>query len=128
MKFDDNENPMLPPCYYDNFYICQKLSDSYDLIDSLVRDILILEEEMVKWRYPLIPYLKPDYSRRLQDTIFSHLAKRHTNDSAYKAYLDHFDIMDPMESADHVLKLWRLAHGDDGDSMIIDDNDILWFR
>ena len=127
MIFDDNKNPILPPCYDDNFYICQKLSDSYDLINSLVMDILILEEEMVKWRYSHIPLINPYSARKIQSNIFNHLAERHTNNNAYKAYLDYCHIEDPMESDDHILKLWHLAHGTDEDSIFLEDDDPDWF-
>ena len=97
---------------------CHELLSCYSLIDTLVRDILVLEEEMVNWRHALIRHLDPLNARDLQSDIFDHLAQRHGDNDAYQAYLNAFGIEeDPMESDEHVQKLWRLAHGTDEDSV-----------
>lgn len=93
---------------------CSDLSDCYSLINSLVCDILKLEEEMVNWRHALIRYLDPPDARGLQCDIFDHLAQRRFDDPAYQKYLRLFRYeTDPMESDRHTLKLRRLANGTD---------------
>lgn len=97
---------------------CSDLSDCYNLIDSLVCDILKLEEEMVNWRHALVRHLDPPDARGLQCDIFDHLAQRRFDDPAYQKYLRLFRYeTDPMESDWHSRKLRRLANGTDEDSV-----------
>lgn len=97
---------------------CDSLFQCYQLIDSLVQDILSLEEEMVNWRHALVRHLALPDARDLQSDIFDNLAQRRYDDPAYQKYLRifHYDA-DPMESDEHVRKLHRLAHGTDEDSV-----------
>lgn len=108
----------LPICYYD-IYRCQDLYECYKLISSLIRDIIILEEEMVKWRYALVPHLDPLTARDLQCDIFDCLSENHDGEKAFEAYLKYFGIENPIQSKEHVRKLWRLAHGEDEDSVFL---------
>lgn len=97
---------------------CENLYGCYTLIDSLVRDILSLEEEMVNWRHALLCHLNPLDAHNLQYDILDGLAQRYYNNETYQNYLDRFLYdEDPMESDKHVSKLWRLAHGTDEDSV-----------
>lgn len=97
---------------------CDSLFQCYSLIDSLVRDILTLEEEMVNWRHALVRHLDEADAQNLQSDIFDYLAQRHYDQPAYQAYLRIFrQGVDPMESDEHVKKLWRLANGTDEDSV-----------
>ncbi|MCD8397388.1 MAG: hypothetical protein LUD12_09450 [Lachnospiraceae bacterium] len=97
---------------------CENLCGYYTLIDSLVQDILSLEEEMVNWRHALLCHLSPLDAQNLQSDIMDGLALRYYNNEIYQYYLDMslYDE-DPMESEKHVSKLWRLAHGTDEDSI-----------
>ena len=111
-----NRDDSHPVCYYG--MECRELHECYSLIDSLVNDILTLEEEMVNWRHALIRHLDPVTGQNLQSDIFDYLAQRHTDNDTYQAYLDAFGMdEDPMESDEHTQKLWRLAHGTDEESV-----------
>lgn len=93
---------------------CEDVFQCYKLIDSLVRDILALEEEMVNWRHALVRHLDPIDAQNLQADIFDGLAQRYYESETYQDYLDMFHYAeDPMESREHVQKLWRLAYGTD---------------
>lgn len=109
---DDYSGPILMGCEQ-----CDDLFGCYLLIDSLVRDILILEEEMVNWRHALVRHLDPPDAQNLQADIFDHLARRYYDNETYQKYLGALRYEeDLMESDEHTGKLWRLAHGTDEDS------------
>ena len=66
---------------------CSDLLECYQLIDSLVKDVLSLEEEMVRWRQALLKHLSPLDERNLLADIFDNLAGRNYDNKAYQAYL-----------------------------------------
>ena len=102
----------------DNCDNCRELDECYQLIDSLVQDILALEEEMVRWRQALIKHLPPLDARDLQSDIFDNLARRNYDNEAYQAYLKAFGYKeDPMEAKEHTELLWRLRNGTDETSV-----------
>ena len=102
----------------DNCGECRELLGCYTLIDSLVQDILTLEEEMVRWRQALLKYLSPLDAQNLKSDIFDYLARRNYDSEAYQKYLTLYGYeQDPMESDEHVQKLWRLRNGTDEDSV-----------
>ena len=93
---------------------CKDLSDCYILIDSLVQDILTLEEEMVRWRQALLKYLSPLDAQNLLSDIFDNLARRNIDSEAYQKYIKLAGYReDPMESEEHTELLWRLRNGTD---------------
>lgn len=97
---------------------CNELSDCYILIDSLVQDILTLEEEMVRWRQALLKYLSPLDAQNLLSDIFDNLARRNIDSEAYQKYIKLAGYKeDPMESAKHTELLWRLRNGTDETSI-----------
>lgn len=109
---DDYSGPILMGCEQ-----CDDLFGCYSLVDSLVRDILTLEEEMVNWRHALVRHLDPLNAQNLQADIFDHLARRYYDNETYQKYLEALRYEeDPMESDEHTGKLWRLAHGTDEES------------
>lgn len=98
----------------DNCDHCRELSDCYILIDSLVQDILSLEEEMVRWRQALLKHLSPLNAQNLLADIFDNLARRNYDNETYQSYLKAFGYTeDPMESKEHTELLWRLRNGKD---------------
>lgn len=97
---------------------CNDLSDCYILIDSLVQDILTLEEEMVRWRRALLKYLSPPDAQNLLSDIFDNLARRNIDSGAYQKYMKLAGYKeDPMESEEHTELLWRLRNGTDETSI-----------
>lgn len=99
---------------------CREMLDNYVLIDSLVKDILILEEEMIRWRQALLRYLSPLDAQNLLSDIFDNLAQRHYDDKTYQTYLQLLhNGQDPMESEEHTQLLWRLRNGEDETSVVL---------
>lgn len=97
---------------------CSELLGCYKLIDSLVHEILYLEEDVVNWRHALVRYLKSPTAEYLQDEIFDGLAQRFYDDETYQRYINLYHYKkDPMESKKHSNKLQRLANGTDKDSI-----------
>ena len=97
---------------------CKDLSDCYILIDSLVQDILTLEEEMVRWRQALLKHLSPLDAQNLLSDIFDNLARRNIDNEAYQKYIKLAGYKeDPMESDEHTERLWRLRNGTDETSV-----------
>ena len=97
---------------------CNELSDCYILIDSLVQDILTLEEEMVRWRQALLKYLPPLDAQNLMSDIFDNLACRNIDSEAYQKSIKLAGYKeDPMESEEHTELLWRLRNGTDETSV-----------
>lgn len=99
---------------------CQELVDSYLLIDSLVQDILSLEEEMVRWRQALMKHLSPVDAQNLQSDIYDNLACRHYDNECYQKYVNRlYHGVDPMESEEHFRMLRRLRDGMDETSVTL---------
>ena len=93
---------------------CAYVDDLCRLVHSLVRDIIHLEEEVVRWRQALVKYLPKQWAQGLQSDIFDNLAARHGGDPAYEAYLRHLGLkQDPMETQEHTEKMCRLRDGID---------------
>jgi hypothetical protein len=99
---------------------CQDLVESYLLVDSLVQDILSLEEEMVRWRQALLRHLSPIDAQNLKSDIYDNLARRYYDNECYQDYIKRMhDGKDPMESEEHSLMLQRLKEGMDETSVVL---------
>ncbi|PXV88417.1 hypothetical protein C8E03_108144 [Lachnotalea glycerini] len=99
---------------------CQDLIKSYLLIDSLVQDILGLEEEMVRWRQALLRHLPPIDAQNLKSDIYDNLARRYYDNKSYQSYLKRmYNGQDPMESKEHNQMLHRLKEGTDETSVVL---------
>lgn len=99
---------------------CQDLVESYLLVDSLVQDILSLEEEMVRWRQALLRHLSPIDAQNLKSDIYDNLARRYYDNECYQDYIKRMhNGKDPMESEEHSLMLQRLKEGMDETSVVL---------
>ncbi|MCQ2511632.1 MAG: hypothetical protein MJ116_14340 [Lachnospiraceae bacterium] len=97
---------------------CTQLEELCTLVDCLVNDIVLLEEEMVRWRAALYPYLSPEDADCLRSDIFDNLAERHTDEDTYQLYLRVMNrTTDPMESEDHLETMKRLRDNRDETSI-----------
>lgn len=97
---------------------CIRTDELCSLIDWLVMDIVHLEEEVVKWRAALYPYLSPEDADNLKSDIFDNLAERHTDEEIYQLYLRVMNRKsDPMESDEHSETMKRLRDGRDEESI-----------
>lgn len=93
---------------------CKVLSDCYILIDSLVQDILTLEEKVVCQRQALLKYLAPPDTQNLLSDIFDNLARRNIDSEAYQKYIKLTGYKEyPMESDEHTELLQWLCNGID---------------
>lgn len=91
---------------------CDLTYDLCQLIDSLVSDIIHLEEETVKWREALLPYLSTEDADGLRSDIFSDLASRHTDENVYEVYMRNCGIkVDRMEASEHLNRMRMLKNG-----------------
>lgn len=99
---------------------CQDITDCYMLIDSLVKDILTLEEEMVRWRQALLKHLSPIDAQNLKSDIYDNLARRYYDNECYQTYIKlAYDGVDPMESDAHCQILKCLRDGIDETSVTL---------
>lgn len=99
---------------------CQEIADCYMLIDSLVQDILTLEEEMIRWRQALLKHLSPIDAQNLHSDIYDNLARRYYDNERYQTYIKlAYDGVDPMESDEHCQMLRRLRDGIDETSVTL---------
>lgn len=99
---------------------CQDIADCYMLIDSLVKDILTLEEEMIRWRQALLKHLSPIDAQNLKSDIYDNLARRYYDNECYQTYIKlAYDGVDPMESDEHSQMLIRLRDGIDETSVTL---------
>lgn len=99
---------------------CQDIADCYMLIDSLVKDILTLEEEMIRWRQALLKHLSPIDAQNLKSDIYDNLARRYYDNECYQTYIKlAYDGADPMESDKHCQMLRRLRDGIDETSVTL---------
>lgn len=91
---------------------CDLTYDLCQLIDSLVSDIIHLEEETVKWREALLPYLSTEDADGLRSDIFSDLAGRHTDETVYEVYMRTCGIKtDRLEASEHLSRMRMLKNG-----------------
>jgi hypothetical protein len=82
------------------------------LVDLLVKDIMYLEEEVVKTRYSLSTHLKPPYDKLLREDILSNLSGQYNDSPAYQTYIMMlYNSQDPMESGGRVRHMNNLACG-----------------
>lgn len=88
------------------------------LTDAMIEEILLLEEEIVRWRQAIMKYLSPEWADGLDQDIFSNLSRNFADFGAYKLFMDScYKGHDPMESKKHTDKMWRLKKGTDDTSI-----------
>jgi hypothetical protein len=75
--------------------------DSYELIDSLVKDITHLESKIVYLRYTLSKHLSEHDGKMLMCDIFSDLSAPHWDKPIYQQYMKVFhDGLNPLDNGD----------------------------
>jgi hypothetical protein len=86
-------------CYGDCCDNC--IEGSYDLIDSLVKDIKHLESKVVYLRYALSKHLSENDGKMLMVDIFSDLSGPHWDNPLYQQYMTAFhDGLNPLDNGD----------------------------
>lgn len=92
----------------------------YALIASMVEDILLLEEDLVRWRKALIPHLTKQNAEGLQSDILDGLAKNYEGIPAYDMFMQEYcNNKNPMENEEHCDRMIRLRKGIDETSVFL---------
>jgi hypothetical protein len=86
-------------CYGDCCDNC--IEESYELIDSLVKDIKHLESKVVYLRYMLSKHLSEHDGKMLMSDIFSALSAPHWDKPVYQEYMKiYHDGSNPLDNGD----------------------------
>lgn len=92
----------------------------YTLIASMIEDILLLEEDLVRWRKALIPHLTELNAEGLQSDILDGLAKNYEGIPAYDMFMQEYcNNKNPMENEEHCDRMIRLRKGIDETSVFL---------
>lgn len=92
----------------------------YSLIASMVEDILLLEEDLVRWRKALIPHLTKPNAEGLQSDILDGLARNYEGIPAYDMFMrEYCNNKNPMENEEHCERMIRLREGTDETSVFL---------
>lgn len=92
----------------------------YTLIGSMVEDILLLEEDLVRWRKALIPHLTKQNAEGLQSDILDGMARNYEGIPAYDMFMQEYcNNKNPMENKEHCDRMTRLRRGIDETSVFL---------
>ena len=97
---------------------CDTVCSFLKLTDEMVKTILELDEELIRWRQTLIKYLPPEWVDGLQQDIFNNTSGDFEGDPAYDLYVRLVcGGQDPQQVASRTDRLHRLAKGTDENSI-----------
>lgn len=97
---------------------CDTVDSFLKLTDEMVKTILDLEEELVRWRQALIKYLPPELAEGLQQDIFNNISRDFEGEPAYDLYVRLVcEGQDPQQEDSRLARMHRLAKGTDGTSI-----------
>ena len=120
LPFGDESNLYVNPeddmsCDYEEncLYSCPTVDDFLSLTDEMIKTILDLEEELVRWRQALIKYLPQEWAEGLRQDIFNSLSRDFEGTPAYDLYVDLKCGADPQQDEERRKRLYRLADGID---------------
>ena len=86
----------------------------------MVEDILLLEEDLVRWRKALIPHLTKPNAEGLQSDILDGLARNYEGIPAYEIFMQEYcNNKNPMENEEHRDRMTRLRKGIDETSVFL---------
>ena len=92
----------------------------YTLIGSMVEDILLLEEDLVRWRKALIPHLAKQNAEGLQSDILDGMTRNYEGIPAYDMFMQEYcNNKNPMENKEHCDRMTRLRRGIDETSVFL---------
>lgn len=92
----------------------------YALIEAMVEDILMLEEDLVRWRKALIPHLNLENAEGLQSDILDGMARNYEGIPAYDLFMQEYcNNKNPMENDEHCDLMTRLRKGIDETSVFL---------
>lgn len=97
---------------------CDTVRDFLKLTDEMVKTILELDEELVRWRQALIKHLPPEWAEGLQQDIFNNISRDFEGDPAYDLYVRQVcGGVDPQQEDSRIARMYRLAKGTDETSI-----------
>jgi hypothetical protein len=97
---------------------CQTVDKFMHLTDEMIKTIIDLEEEVVRWRQILIKYLPDEWAEGLRDDILCNLARGFEGDPAYDLYVNAMrGGADPQQDEETSNRMQRLADGTDETSI-----------
>lgn len=101
-------------CLYD----CPTVYDFLKLTDEMVKTIIELDEELVRWRQALIKYLPPEWAEGLRQDIFNNTSRDFEGEPAYDLYVKLVrGGVDPQQEDSKTDRMHRLAKGTDETSI-----------
>lgn len=97
---------------------CPTVYNFLKLTDEMIKTIIDLEEELVRWRQALIKYLPPEWAEGLRQDIFNNLSRCFEGDPAYDLYVSWMcGGVDPQQEESQTKRMHRLANGTDETSI-----------
>ena len=89
---------------------CDTVCSFLKLTDEMIKTILELDEELIRWRQTLIKYLPPEWAEDLQQDIFNNISRDFEGDPAYDLYVRlACGGQDPQQEASRIARLHRLS-------------------
>ena len=97
---------------------CPTVYDFLKLTDEMVKTIIALDEELVRWRQALIKYLPPEWADGLRQDIFNNTSRCFEGEPAYDLYVNWMcGGVDPQQEDSQTDRMHRLANGTDETSI-----------
>ena len=97
---------------------CPTVYDFLKLTDEMVKTIIELDEELVRWRQALIKYLPPEWAEGLRQDIFNNTSRCFEGEPAYDLYVNWMcGGVDPQQEDSQTERMHRLANGTDETSI-----------
>lgn len=97
---------------------CDTVRDFLKLTDEMVKTILELDEELVRWRQALIKHLPSEWAEGLQQDIFNNISRDFEGNPAYDLYVRLVcGGVDPQQEDSRIARMYRLAKGTDETSI-----------
>ncbi len=100
------------------FYDCPTVYDFLKLTDEMIKTIIELDEELVRWRQALIKYLPSEWADGLRQDIFNNTSRCFEGEPAYDLYVKLVcGGVDPQQEDSLTDRMHRLANGTDETSI-----------
>jgi hypothetical protein len=116
---DPNQNRRCDCCDEDEcLHDCPTVYDFLRLTDEMVKTIIGLDEELVRWRQALIKHLPPEWAEGLLDDILDNTSRDFEGDPAYDLYVSlACGGKDPQQDEERLERMKRLIRGTDETSI-----------
>lgn len=97
---------------------CSTVYEFLKLTDEMVKTIIELDEELVRWRQVLIKYLPPEWADGMKQDIFNNTSRDFEGEPAYDLYVKLVcNGVDPQQEDSRIKRIHRLAKGTDETSI-----------